>query len=502
MSTVTFKPARPVTNAAVLQAARDIADIELLAFYRALAATANPQQFALAADLKSSEQRYAALIAKRSSPKLKALAAQSAAALAQPRAGLGLRMSRFGPVDYKSPISVADQIHAKWKSPSLTTVVEGFTPILPVVSPTGIQPIKLQAGGAKPSLTQLTVHVKQLTCLHESGDDFFEPDPDAIDMAGAVFDVTRIETAGGAYSMGRNFRTGTRVSYDPALLLGNVNIPSDGPWPKIFRGMVLLVERDDAGSVSDDVKVIFEQVRDGVAKALGKLAKTVATVYLGPDLGQLAGQLVEEAIKAVANAVMRALESDVFPVQSFELQIPDAGALADAQPVTQQLSFATDGGTYSMDLLANWRRITMPIPQRRIDQLRITVATGGDSLRANSQVWVSVKFSDGASSPEVNLRSVLGNQNPDSGSVRMGMLRLPAQRQVREIAALTMRFEGRNDGFDTDDHWHIQRVLASTDGPDPVIKLIDRDGGAGLLAVMTRSSPVFSLAIDHAQLKD
>jgi hypothetical protein len=501
MSTVSFKASRPVTNPAVLQAARDIADLELLAFYRALAASTQPQQFSMPANATSSEQRYARLIAKRSSASLKSLAVQSAAALAQPRAGLGLRMSRFGAVNHLSPLSVREQVKATWKSNSLAGAISALKLPAPGARPVVI-PTDVLKGGAKPGLTQLTVHVKQLLCIHESGDNFFEPDPDAIDMAGAVFDVTRIGAAGGVYSMGRNFRTGTRVSYDPALLLGSINIPAEGPWPKVFRGVVLLIERDDAGSISDDVQVIFEQVRDAVATEVGKLVGEVASAYLGSGLGQLAGELFEEALKAVANGVMRAIDSDVFPVQSFELQIPDAGALADAQPVTRQLSFATDGGSYSMDLLADWRRITMPILQRRVNQLALSVATGRDSLRSNSQVWVRVNFADGSASPEVNLRSVMGNQNPDEATVRQGMLRLPSQREVREIQGLSMRFEGRNDWPESDDHWHVQRVTVTTDGPDPAVTLIDANGGGGLIKVLTKSDANWSAAVNHAALRD
>lgn len=500
MSTVSFKPARPVTDPVVLQAARDIADIELLAFYRALAATASPQ-FTVPANPRSGEQRYAALIARRSSESLKALATRVAGALAQPRAGLGLRMARFGAVDFKSPKSVAEQLSGKWTPASLKKAFELLR--LPAVPPTPFAAPGPRPAPAVPSLTQLTVHVKQLVCLHETGSSFFEPDPDAIDMAGGVFDVTNIGATGGAYSMGRNFRTGTRVGYNPALLLGNVNIPAAGPWPKVFRGVVLLIERDDGGQVSDDVQVIFEQVRDAVAKEVGKLVETAVSAYVGP-LGPLAGQLVEEALKAIANEVLRAFGNDVFPVQSFELQVPDAAALADAQPVTQQLSFSTDGGTYSMDLLANWRRISMPIPQRRVDRLNITVATGGDSLRSNSQVWMRVNFMDGTSSPEVNLRAVLGNQNPDANTVRMGVLALGAQRQVREIKALAMRFEGHNIPIvESDDHWHLTRVTATTDGPDPLVNLLDVNrGGGAVLAVLTKSSPNWSALVDHAQLRD
>ncbi len=108
-----------------------------------------------------------------------------------------------------------------------------------------------------------------------------------------------------------------------------------------------------------------------------------------------------------------------------------------------------------------------------VRSLRITIQTGGDDLRCNSQAYAIVRFRSGAQQRHPLNRGAQWN-NHTTVSVDMP---LPAGTTLSDLISFGLHFDsGRCGPFDTGDNWNVDRLLVEFASSESVGTLLERSG--------------------------
>lgn len=167
------------------------------------------------------------------------------------------------------------------------------------------------AAAGAPEYDRLSVRLHEVKCVDEtnpeSGHDKISLGCLSIDETG---DVTKID----AFNVSDTFDDGDSKTYNPPRELAGFNIREGGDhWPKQYRVVIVLAERDFGG---------FPEFLVNAAKKLKEYILGLLDGAVGVVLGELASivaSLVAHAIEAVIRWLRELWQDDVFPAISDEV---------------------------------------------------------------------------------------------------------------------------------------------------------------------------------------
>ncbi|MFT5786545.1 MAG: hypothetical protein ACI9KK_001904 [Ascidiaceihabitans sp.] len=198
---------------------------------------------------------------------------------------------------------------------------------------------------------KLGLWIKRVKCVDETNPEWWGHDEIAIggqsiDEDG---DVKRINET----FVGGGFDDGDQKVYNPDWRFHWFNIREGDHWPKSYRVLMLLAEKDNGG-FQQLLNRLYATIRDRVKAAIAKAVTEAVTSVLGPVIGRAIGQITAWIVDEFIKWLINLFGDDFFPTHVASVTTPSMsarwrysnGAWGNPQSPVQTAHFYGHGGHY------------------------------------------------------------------------------------------------------------------------------------------------------------
>lgn len=331
MSDVIVTRVTTVTDPAIRELSRELAEGVILAAHKAVAHHAEPGKYLLPKDPGALEHAFLGYLRARPLERQQKLVARVMPQVSQRQLpGLeGLDLAAPTPLfaarTARSRLgAVARGARAQRQAPVVEDGQKGF---------------RQQSSSDVLSFALLGVR-----CIDET-DGFAgsEAGADEIELTGALIDAGGATSPIGRVVVGSFGSDGVVKNFDPPRTLGAVDLRSGSGWPKTFNLVLTLIEADN-GDLPKLVNSLFEEVR----KRVQDLVKGAAGI-VPADIGEVVVGAIDDVLDRVFKFIKDVWEDDVFRPMNLAFTFASAderfdGGRADSGPLWAE--FKGHGGTY------------------------------------------------------------------------------------------------------------------------------------------------------------
>ena len=171
---------------------------------------------------------------------------------------------------------------------------------------------------------KLSFNITRVKCVDETGRIEW-PGHDEIAIGGQSIDedgdVKRINEQ----HVGNGFDDGDQRTYNPAWRYHRFNLREGQNWPKSYRVILMLAEKDHGGFQSL-LNSIYIHIRDRVKSAVADAVSGALSSLIGPAIARAIGQITAWIVDRLISWLISLFGDDVFPPRTLSVTTPSMGA--------------------------------------------------------------------------------------------------------------------------------------------------------------------------------
>lgn len=207
---------------------------------------------------------------------------------------------------------------------------------------------------------RFSVDVRRVKCIDETNPEFWGSDE--IALAGTAIDESGDVTKIGERRCGSGFDDGDQKwlgwnGWHTFDLRQPISLKKG--WPKTYRAMLILAEKDNGG-LENVLNAVYDKVRDQVKKAIEKAVAEGLKVYLGEVLSVVVGKAVAWVVDKFIGWIIDLFGDDIFPAVvstmnhvHYNGRFTINGKWGYLYSPTQHAHFSGHGGYYRLEY--RWR---------------------------------------------------------------------------------------------------------------------------------------------------
>lgn len=348
MTDITISESTEISDAKVRSIAKRVLHSFILASEKAVASTAEPAVYKLAADAKLPEQIFLSRF-QSLQPAQKQVATTRVMQLVKaPKATRAQYFGDLATVDLKQAKPVNEMTLAVPLPAAMKfnrAHLDGLRLHRDLARPVGLTPQQVT--------DKLELRIHKVRCVDETNPEWLGDDE--IALGGTSVDETGDSKKISEFTVRNDFDDGEQKVYSPPKRFTMFSLREGGEsWPKSYFVTLVLAEKD-MGGLADFLNRLLDAVKSHVISALG--------AAIGGVIGSVGGPLaavIGAAVGWIVGQIFEWLKSwwsdDVFPPKTVSVSISSlsarfAGGATDS--TNNVVRFSAHGGTY--DLTYDWR---------------------------------------------------------------------------------------------------------------------------------------------------